>query len=70
MDLINAMTSNTSVNTNRGNNRMETVFSMRSAPSKSMGIYRKYVTRRRSGKPVSTTMGDSVFRGVRIKESS
>jgi hypothetical protein len=34
-DLINALPGNSSVNTNRGNNRKENVFYMRSAPSKS-----------------------------------
>jgi hypothetical protein len=31
-DLINALPGNSSVNTNTGNNRRETVFSLRSAP--------------------------------------
>jgi hypothetical protein len=37
-DLINALPGNSSVNTNRGNNRRETVFPMRSVPSKSTKI--------------------------------
>jgi hypothetical protein len=35
MNLISALPGNSSVNTNRGNNRRETVFSMRSASGKS-----------------------------------
>jgi hypothetical protein len=35
MDLINVLLGNSFVNTNRGNNRRETVFSMSSAPSNS-----------------------------------
>jgi hypothetical protein len=38
MDLINALPGNSSVNTNTGNNRRESVFSMRSVPSKNMEL--------------------------------
>jgi hypothetical protein len=38
-NFISALPGNSSVNTNRGNNRREIVFSMRSAPSKSTDIY-------------------------------
>jgi hypothetical protein len=38
-NLINALSGNSSVNANRGNNRRETVFSMRFAPSKRTNIY-------------------------------
>jgi hypothetical protein len=44
-DLINALPGDSSVITNRGNNRRETVFSMWSAPSKNTDIYKKSVAR-------------------------
>jgi uncharacterized membrane-anchored protein len=69
-DLINALPGKGSVNTNRGSNRRKTVFSMRSAPSRSTGTDRKSVSRQHSGKHASTTMGDGVLRWVRTKELS
>jgi hypothetical protein len=46
------------------------VFSMRSAPSKSTIIYRKFVARQSSAKHASTTMGDDVFSAVCAKALS
>jgi hypothetical protein len=61
--LINALPGNNFANTKIGNNRRETVFSMRSAPRKAWR-YKNSAARQRSGKYASTTMGARVFRGV------
>jgi hypothetical protein len=69
MDFINALPGNSFVNTNTGNNRREAVFSVRSAPNNAYS-YGKWVTRQSSCKHASTTMGDDVFRLLRIKKFS
>jgi hypothetical protein len=68
MDLINALSGNSSVNTNRSNNRMEMCVLCGPLRAKARR-YRKSVARQRSCKHTSTTMG-GVFRVVRAKELS
>jgi hypothetical protein len=69
-DLINALLGKSSINTNTGNNRRETVFYAVRAEQKHVYIYRKPAARQRSDKYAFTTMGDGVFRGVFAKELS